>query len=66
MCEKTISKTTYECGDEETRDFTFTSDDDQSKPGHTAKVNPLGSKRVKGRCGKANCKNPWAGYVSSS
>lgn len=58
MCEKTYSKTIYECGDSEDVDFTFTPCNDTTKAGHTVKEIALGSKRVKEECGKANCRNP--------
>ena len=58
MCEKTVSKKIYTCGDEEEQDVTFTTCGDQGKPGHKVTVTPLASSRVKGKCGKANCTNP--------
>ncbi|KAF2245137.1 hypothetical protein BU26DRAFT_522252 [Trematosphaeria pertusa] len=58
MCAKTYSKKIYQCGDWENEDVTFTPCDDQTKPGHTVTEIPLGSKRVKGKCGKPNCTNP--------
>jgi hypothetical protein len=47
MCEKTVSKKIYQCGDTEEQDVTFSPCNDQDKEGHTVKIIPLASKRVK-------------------
>jgi hypothetical protein len=58
MCTKDVSTKIYECGDRVIDDVKFESCNDMTASGHKVKVNELGSNRVKGECGKANCRNP--------
>ena len=58
MCEKTVSKKMWSCGDEEEEEVKFETCGDMTKPGHTVKTVTLGSKRVGSKCGKAGCRNP--------
>jgi hypothetical protein len=58
MCEKSVAKKIYECGDTEIQDVSFTPCNEQGKAGHKVSVNEMASNRVKGKCGKYNCRNP--------
>jgi hypothetical protein len=58
MCEKTVSKKIWACGDDEDKEVKFELCEDITKLGYTVKINMLGSKRVAGKCGKFGCCNP--------
>ena len=58
MCIRHYAIRIYECGDRVEEDFKFTPYNDQTAANHTVKSIPMGSNRVKGKCGKYNCINP--------
>lgn len=58
MCEKTTATKIYECGDRVKDDVKFEACDDPSKEGHVVKESEMGSSKVKGKCGRADCTNP--------
>jgi len=58
MCEKTVSKKIFACGDTKDQDVTFTAYNDQGKEGYIVKVILLASKRVKEKCREYNYINP--------
>jgi hypothetical protein len=58
MCTKTYTKIIYACGDDEEQEATFTACGDLTAENHEVKKVPLGSSRVKGKCGKHSCRNP--------
>jgi hypothetical protein len=67
MCSVDVSMKIYECGERVKDDFNFNPCKDIGIPACPGrKENPLASSKVKGKCGKANCRNPlstaWSNY----
>jgi hypothetical protein len=58
MCFKDVATKIYECGDRIEEDLNFKPCKDMTAPEHKVTVNPLGSNRVKGKCGRVGCRNP--------